>query len=357
MKEQFDTKHMIHYADSRNLLCLEDDSVHLMITSPPYPMISMWDDLFRTFSPEIGEALDNEDGNSAFELMNRELDQVWSEVFRVLKPGCIACINIGDATRRIGETFRLYPSHSRITQKCVELGFDVLPEILWRKPNNSPTKFLGSGMLPGGAYVTLEHEFILVFRKPEKRNYKSPEEKSLRYESAYFWEERNSWFSDIWNFIGVRQAMDQKEIRSRSAAFPLEVPRRLISMFSNRGDTVLDPFLGTGTTMLAALGAGRNSIGIELDPGFHDLISEDIKNQPEIVNTSIDERISEHLRFIEDREKNNKPVKHKNDFYGFPVMTLQEKKILFYYIDSISQVDQGIFKACHRLKQGASDGE
>ena len=105
--------------------------------------------------------MDDGDGNSAFELMHRLFHNMWGEVFRVLKYGGIACINIGDATRTIHKHFRLYLNHARILSKCIELGFSNLPNIIWRKQTNAPNKFMGSGMLPPGAYVTLEHEYVL----------------------------------------------------------------------------------------------------------------------------------------------------------------------------------------------------
>jgi len=162
-----ETYHRIIHCDSRNLSFIESGSVDLVVTSPPYPMIEMWDETFAEMNPVIKRALAEEDGYKAFELMHLELDKVWSELYRVLRSGGIMCINIGDATRSLGKRFRLYPNGSRILSKLVILKFDVLPKILWRKSTNSPTKFMGSGMLPAGAYVTLEHEYILILRKGE----------------------------------------------------------------------------------------------------------------------------------------------------------------------------------------------
>ena len=156
-------------------------------------------------------------------------------------------------------------SCTRILTRCLSLGFDILPAVLWRKQTNAPNKFMGSGMLPAGAYVTLEHEFILIMRKGSKRRVESPREKRVRRESAFFWEERNRWFSDVWDFKGTRQALGHPDLRERSAAFPFELPFRLINMYSMRGDTVLDPFVGTGTTVLAAMAGGRHSIGVDID--------------------------------------------------------------------------------------------
>ena len=132
-----------------------------------------------------------------------------------------------------------------------------------------PNKFMGSGMLPAGAYATLEHEYILILRKGNKREFKSKEDKLRRQQSAFFWEERNVWFSDIWEDLkGTKQNNIDKHIRERSGAYPFELPYRIINMFSLRGDTVLDPFLGTGTTTLACMATARNSIGYEVNPNF-----------------------------------------------------------------------------------------
>ena len=245
------TSHRILFKNASDLSELADQSIDLMVTSPPYPMIEMWDEIFSLQNSAIKNALEQKDGKTAFELMHQELDKVWSETFRVLKEGGFACINIGDATRKIDSEFELYPSHSRILQNCLKLGFSALPEILWRKQTNAPNKFMGSGMLPAGAYVTLEHEFILILRKGGKREFKTSEEKLKRMQSAFFWEERNLWFSDVWEDLkGAKQNKIHREIRERSGAYPFELPYRIINMFSLRGDTVLDPFLGPGQLLL-----------------------------------------------------------------------------------------------------------
>jgi len=126
------TSHKIHFADSRELGFIDSGSVGLIVTSPPYPMIEMWDDCFKAQSKDIRTAIDDCDGRTAFTLMHKELDKVWSHVHRVLIDGGIASINIGDATRTLGKTFRLYSNHSRILSYCFELGFDILPMILWK---------------------------------------------------------------------------------------------------------------------------------------------------------------------------------------------------------------------------------
>ena len=261
------TKHTIIYSDSSNMSNINAESIDLIVTSPPYPMIEMWDDIFSQQSEIVKNHLSQKNGYGAFLEMHNILKKVWIESFRVLKDGCFLCINIGDATRKIGNGFRLYTNHSRIIQICEEIGFESLPSIIWRKQTNAPNKFMGSGMLPSGAYVTLEHEYILIFRKKSKKCFTGSLIKQRR-DSAFFWEERNSWFSDLWDFKGTKQNIIKEGCRERSAAFPFELAYRLINMYSLVGETVLDPFLGTGTTILAAISSARNSIGFEIDPNI-----------------------------------------------------------------------------------------
>ena len=309
---------------------VNDSTVDLMITSPPYPMIEMWDEIFSKQNPTIGEALSKENGNKAFELMNKELDKVWIEVYRVLREGGFACINIGNATRKIGEEFKLYSNHSRILEFCINLGFSSLPEILWRKQTNAPNKFMGSGMLPAGAYVTLEHEHILVLRKGNKRNFKTQEEKLRRQKSAFFWEERNLWFSDVWEDLkGTKQNNIDKKIRERSGAYPFELAYRLINMLSLKEDVVLDPFLGTGTTTMAAMATGRNSIGFEIDPNFTEHLSSRFEGIVDFSNQLIESRINAHLEFTRQRISTKGALGYTSKVYGFPVMTSQETEIEF----------------------------
>lgn len=330
------TEHRIICGDSRSMNAIRDSSINLVVTSPPYPMIAMWDELFTKMNPQISNVIGS-DGTRAFELMHEELDKTWKEIARVMIPGGIVCINIGDATRKIGDTFSIYPNHSRITMKMIELGFEALPEIIWHKQSNAPNKFMGSGMLPGGAYVTLEHEYILIFRKPGKRVY----DKDIRSKSAYFWEERNIWFSDIWDFKGVKQKMTS-ESRERSAAFPCELPKRLILMYSQYGDTVLDPFLGTGTTTNAAIVFGRNSVGYEIDQGLVDRCK---NNATEIVSQygmSNAHRLQHHKEFIINRIETGKEVKHVNGAYDIPVITSQECSIELPFVKEVEMKGDSI---------------
>lgn len=342
------TNHKIIYRDARKMGELPNESIDLVVTSPPYPMIEMWDEAFAGLNNKIGKALKSGSGPLAFELMNKELDKVWDEVYRVLKKGGIACINIGDATRTINSRFALYTNHSRIQHYAQKIGFSALPAILWRKQTNAPNKFMGSGMMPPGAYVTLEHEYVLVLRKGNRREFKTEREKKLRRESAFFWEERNNWFSDVWmDLKGTRQSLFDRKARERSAAFPFELPYRLISMFSIKEDTVMDPFLGIGTTMFAAMAAGRNSIGCEIDKNFQDTIVSKLPGIVDFSNARISRRLENHFDFIEARCKRRGEFKYANSRYRFPVTTRQEKDLLINEVKYVNRVGQNSFEATY----------
>lgn len=332
----FTTKHLIYYGNSNLMQKVPSESVHLVVTSPPYPMIEMWDDTFSKLNPLIKEQLVKEDGFEAHRLMSEELEKTWREVARVLMPGGIACINIGDATRKIGKNFRLFSNHSKVITCFDSMRFMTLPEILWRKQSNKPNKFMGSGMLPTSAYVTQEHEYILIFRKGESRRFEPGDES--RYRSAFFWKERNVWFSDIWmDLKGISQKLEGSNSRDRAAAFPFELAYRLMNMYSIQGDTVLDPFLGTGTTMLAAMSSGRNSIGYEIEPSFHGIIDKKVDGFIDHSNEYIMNRIRKHVDFIRERDLAEKETKYLSKKYGFKVMTKQELEISFYQIAEIKK--------------------
>ena len=335
------TAHQLVTGDSRSLADTHDDSVELVVTSPPYPMIGMWDDLFAELDPAVADHLDAGEGRAAFDRMHEELEKVWKEVSRVLVDGGIACINIGDATRKVDGSFRVFQNHSRIINAFEALGFEPLPELLWRKPVNSGAKFMGSGMLPPNAYVTLEHEYILVFRNgKDSRTFEPGSER--RYSSAYFWEERNQWFSDVWMDIkGELQALGQSELRERSAAYPFEIPYRLINMYSVYGDTVLDPFWGTGTTSFAAMVAGRNSVGYELDEEFMQVFKQRVENIPEYSREVVKQRLDDHKEFVEKRLSEGKDFKYQADNYEFPVTTKQEKPMQFYSVSDVQETKEG----------------
>lgn len=331
--------HVLRADDAAEMSHVADRSVDLVVTSPPYPMIEMWDDLFAERDSLVSDSLAEGDGETAFERMHIQLDAVWDEVARVLAPGGIACINVGDAVRSLDDGFRQFPNHARVIDAFSERGLRSLPDILWRKPTNRLTKFMGSGMLPPSAYVALEHEYILIFRKGCPRDF--PPGDSERYASAFFWEERNEWFSDLWSFTGTDQTMPETDTddaetasRGRSAAFPLELPLRLIHMYSTYGDTVLDPFAGTGTTTLAAMCAGRNSVGYELDADLVRGFTDRVTGLPAASQRRTRERLARHRRFVADHDADYEAV-----HYDVPVVTKQERQIRLYGVEDVEQTE------------------
>lgn len=342
------TTHVILHGDAGQLTAIADASVDLVVTSPPYPMIRMWDSTFAAQDERIGRALAAGDGPAAFRRMHDRLDAVWAEVCRVLKPGGYACVNVGDATRTVNGDFRLYSNHSRVLSSLDALGFVILPDILWRKQTNSPDKFLGSGVLPPGAYVTLEHEYILIARKGPRRVFATEEERRLRRESSFFWEERNTWFSDVWMDVkGAGQDLHAHDTRTRSAAFPLEIPYRLICMFSLKGDTVLDPFLGTGTTAVAALAAARHSIGCEIDAELCGIAGMGLAEAIPQARTCVESRIRAHLDFVARRKREGGNFAHRNRHYDLEVVTEPESDLCLEIPSVIREVSPGRYEASY----------
>jgi DNA modification methylase len=251
--------------DARAVPQLSDASVHLVVTSPPYPKIPQWDALFA--------ALDARDYPS----MLGVLEGAWRECFRTLVPGGLLAVVIGDALRSDDGGFRLWPNHAETQVAAARVGFQPLPYLLWKKPTNKPNAFLGSGFLPPNAYVTLDCEFVLLFRKGRLRRFPAhdPQRAASRISRA----ERDRWFSQVWDDV---RGAPQRRHGGRTGAFPPEIPNRLIRMFSVEGDTVLDPFAGTGTTLWAAIDSGRHAVGVEWDPAvFRALAGEGRRRVPD----------------------------------------------------------------------------
>ena len=292
------TEHTIFIANSQQMPELADSSIHLMVTSPPYPMIKMWDSQFAEINPQIATLWqkleadgEEETVTQIYDAMHEALARTWRETYRVLVDGGIACINIGDATRTVNGKFRLFPNHSRVIEHCEKTGFTTLPYILWKKPTTKPKykgkgAFLGSGFLPPNAYVTLDCEFILLFRKGKLRKF--PPKDPCRYDSAFTKQQRDEWFTQIWDVLGTCQTTSQSE--RRTAAYPDEIVNRLIRMFSVKGDTILDPFLGSGTTIKIAIRNERNSIGYETDETLLPLIKTKINSEPAACKLQITKR-------------------------------------------------------------------
>lgn len=250
-----ETKHTIFVGDNRKILKrLPNGSAQLAVTSPPYWNIKDYED-----ANQIGL------GQSYQEYI-KSLQSVWSECYRILSPGCKLVINVGDQFVRAKENNGIYeilPIHSDITKTCQELNFIFLGSIIWRKITTTKTSgggsWMGSIYFPRDGYVTYEHEYILIFKKKGKSPKVTPEQRELSKLPKEF---RSKWFRGIWDDIkGERQG-------EHCAMFPLELPERLIRMFTYAGETVLDPFMGSGTTAQAAHLSNRNSIGIELNERY-----------------------------------------------------------------------------------------
>lgn len=246
------TAHKLITGDSRKMSLIPDGSVQLIVTSPPY-----WQLKDYGASGQIGF-------NDTYEQYVNNLNLVWSECYRVLSDGCRMCINIGDQFARsvYYGRYKVIPIHAEIIRFCENIGFDYMGSIVWQKPTNMHTtggqKVMGSYPYPRGGIVKIDFEQILLFKKQGKAPYVA---NSIRQQSALTDEEWHNYFSSHWTFPGARQD-------GHIAVFPEELPKRLIKMFSFVGDTVLDPFMGSGTTALSARNLGRNSIGYEINPNF-----------------------------------------------------------------------------------------
>jgi DNA modification methylase len=248
------TLHRLINGDARDLSFLEDESVHLVVTSPPYWNLKQYNE-----NPnQLGHIQD-------YEAFLAELEKVWRHIFRILVPGGRLVCVVGDvcvARRNFGRHL-VFPLHADICVICRRIGFDNLNPIVWHKIANASyevangSKFLGKPYEPN-AIIKNDMEFILTQRKPG--GYRKPTG-AQRKASKLSKEEFDRWFQQIWNITGA-------STKQHPAPFPLELALRLVRMFSFAEDTVLDPFCGTGTTMIAALRTGRNSIGVEIDPEY-----------------------------------------------------------------------------------------
>ena len=255
------TLHTIINGDSRKMTEVADQSVHLVITSPPY-----WQLKDYGTDEQIGF-------NDTYEDYINHLNLVWKECYRVLHNGCRLCINIGDQFARsvYYGRYKVIPIHSEIIRFCEAVGFDFMGQIIWQKATTMNTTgggaVMGSFPHPRNGIVKLDFEYILLFKKQGNAPKPTPEQKA---QSAMTNEEWNTYFNGHWYFNGAKQ---DKHL----AMFPEELPKRLIKMFSFPQETVLDPFMGSGTTATVANTLGRNSIGYEINPDFIPLIQERIK--------------------------------------------------------------------------------
>jgi len=246
-------RYALLHGDAR-ALPFNDESVHLVVTSPPYGPLKEYPDR------------DGQLGNIAsYDDFLAELDKVWSECLRVLVPGGRVCCVVGDVTlsRRKAKRHQVLPLSADIMVRARSRGFDVLTPIYWFKVGNirmeasRSSRFLGKPYLPNGV-IKNDRETILMLRKP---GYRKPtpemEELSRIQKQDYF-----RWFSQLWTDVPGAST------KNHPAPFPREIPRRLILMFSFMGDTVLDPFVGSGTSVEAAVQLGRNAVGVDIDESY-----------------------------------------------------------------------------------------
>ena len=259
---EINTKHTLITGDSRNLSLIPDKSVHLIITSPPYWQLK-----------DYGN--DNQIGfHDSYEGYINNLNMVWSECNRILHDGCRLCINIGDQFARsvYYGRYKVIPIRTEIIRFCETLGMDYMGAIIWQKQTTMNTTgggaVMGSFPYPRNGILKIDYEFILIFKKQGKAPVPSLEQKKL---SEMTKEEWNTYFASHWTFGGAKQD-------GHIAVFPEELPHRLIKMFSFAGETVFDPFMGSGTTALAARNLQRNSIGYEINPDFVDYYKQKVDN-------------------------------------------------------------------------------
>jgi len=273
------TKHKVIIGDSRKMVELKDESIHLVITSPPYWQLKDYGN-----GNQIGF-------NDSYEKYINNLNLVWKECYRTLYPGCRLCINIGDQFARsvYYGRYKIIPIRTEIIKFCETIGFDYMGAIIWQKVTTCNTtggaSIMGSFPYPRNGIIKIDYEFILIFKKPGDPPKVS---KLIKEKSKLTTEDWNTYFSGHWQFPGERQ-------NTHLAMYPEELPKRLIKMFSFVGDTVLDPFLGSGTTSLAALNLERNSIGYEINPDFLPVITEKLKTgQPQLFQQNQIDFVHQH---------------------------------------------------------------
>ena len=274
------TNHKIYFGDSRALNKIPDKSVQLIITSPPY-----WQLKDYGTNSQIGF-------NDSYEEYINNLNLVWMECERVLSDGCRLCINIGDQFSRsvYYGRYKVVPIRTEIIRFCETLKMDYMGAIIWQKATTMNTTgggaVMGSFPYPRNGILKIDYEFILIFKKLGNPPKPTLEQKQ---NSILTKEEWNQYFSSHWNFSGVKQS-------EHIAMFPEELPKRLIKMFSFEGETIFDPFLGSGTTSLAAKNLGRNSIGYEINREFESIIKEKLN----INQLTFD---ADTIEFLEDNNK------------------------------------------------------
>lgn len=325
------TIHKIITGDSRQMNLLPDKSVHLVITSPPY-----WQ--LKDYGTE------NQIGfHESYESYINNLNLVWKESHRVLHPGCRLCINIGDQFARsvYYGRYKVIPIRTEIIKFCETIGFDYMGAVIWQKVTTTNTTggatIMGSFPFPRNGILKIDYEFILLFKKQGIPPKPTKEQKEL---SAMTKEEWNTYFSGHWYFAGAKQD-------GHIAMFPEELPARLIKMFAFAGDTVLDPFLGSGTTSLAARHLGRNSVGYEINPDFIPIVKDKMNiNQFDLaeteyvflndsVKTDLKKNIENLPYIFKDPHKLDKKIDPKKLQFGSKIDNNSGKREVYYSVKEV----------------------
>ncbi|OPZ92793.1 MAG: Modification methylase HindIII [candidate division TA06 bacterium ADurb.Bin417] len=287
-----ETTHKVIVGDARWMKEVSDESIHLIVTSPPYWQLKDYGN-----KNQIGF-------DDTYENYINNLNLVWNEAFRVLHKGCRLCINIGDQFARsvYYGRYKIIPIRTEIIKFCETRGFDYMGAIIWQKTTTCNTTggatVMGSFPYPRNGILKLDYEFILLFKKLGHAPAVSGE---IKQQSKLTVEEWNEYFAGHWNFPGEKQ-------KKHLAMFPEELPKRLIRMFSFVGNTVLDPFLGSGTTTLAARNLNRNSIGYEINDSYLPVIQEKLGLRqgiifPESATVKIVRQEKPSVSFKEETEK------------------------------------------------------
>jgi len=294
------THHKIVIGDSRCMSQVANRTVHLVVTSPPYWQLKDYGN-----GSQIGF-------DDTYEDYINNLNIVWKECHRLLNDGCRLCINIGDQFARsvYYGRYKVIPIRTEIIRFCETIGFDYMGAVIWQKVTTCNTTggatIMGSFPSPRNGILKIDYEFILIFKKPGT----GPKVgKEIKEQSKMSTEEWNRFFAGHWNIPGEKQ---DKHL----AMFPEEIPRRLIKMFSFVGDTVLDPFLGSGTTSLAAKNLGRNSIGYEVNPEFLPMIKDKLGAREKLM---FDQAEFEVLRQDESEVKDKELIKELPYTFKDPV--------------------------------------
>lgn len=338
------TIHKIVNGDSRKMSLIKDKAIQLVVTSPPYWQLKDY-------------GTDNQIGfHEDYETYINSLNLVWKECYRVLDEGCRLCVNIGDQFARAVYygRYKVIPIRTEIIKFCESIGFDYMGAIIWQKQTTTNTtggaSLMGSFPTPRNGILSIDYEFILIFKKLGNQPKVS---KEIKEQSKLSIEEWKEYFSGHWNFGGTRQD-------GHIAMFPEELPKRLIKMFAFKGETVLDPFMGSGTTSLAARNLGRNSIGYEINSEFIEIIKEKLNfEQSDFSGTKYEFLIDDYkinvkkefenldYKFI-DYQKLDKKIDPKKLQFGSKIDGESKKREEFFSIKEILSAE--LIKLDNNLK-------